>query len=383
MYRCVIVGAGMAGMSCALKLKESGVPYAIVSPNIGGRVCYLPQYEMNFGAVFTMRGYKYARKILTPSAPVLPSYLDLECHKVPGRGYGVLSSAIVGAVPELLHFMNYLVKTFKPHYEKFKLACEQHEMREAIAADRYIAELFLLSADQLIEREKFPKAADVLVSQFVHACTGTSIHLLNALDYLNCAMGLIDTAERFTFDSNAMQEQLEAGDVLIDSVTSVEKLEGGWRVRTAGGRELEAENLVMASPADVTRDLIAPIVGKYRIRRASELHAYKVAGTIRPAYAAHALHLFDESIPLINIGTRPDGAYEVFTCKPMSMDAFFFDGYEVLHVQDWPRALFTNPSIILDQCLGDGLYRAGDHNALGLEPAAISGVFVANKILEG
>ena len=32
----------------------------------------------------------------------------------------------------------------------------------------------------------------------------------------------------------------------------------------------------------------------------------------------------------------------------------------------------------IKQC---GIDRAGDHNALGMEPAAISGLFVANKIL--
>lgn len=381
MENTIIVGAGMAGMSCALKLKESGRPYTIVSPNIGGRVCYLTQYEMNFGAVFTMRGYKHARKILTPDKPVLPTYLDLECHKVLGRGYGVTSSAMVGAAPEIARFMKYLTDTFKPHYEKFKQSCEIMEVREALAADSYMSSLLAMSADELIVKERFPKAADVLVSQFVHACTGSSIHDLNALDYLNCAMGLVDTAERFTFDSHAMLKKLEdGGRVLLESAAKVEKIEGGWRVTTEGGTQLEAENLVMTSPADVTRDLLAPIVGDYEIRNASQLYAYKVRGRIRPAYAAHKLHLFDESIPLINIGARPDGAYEVFTCEPLDMGLFFRE-YEIEKRVDWPKALFTNPSIIIDQCLGDGLYRAGDHNALGMEPAAISGVFVANRIL--
>jgi hypothetical protein len=45
------------------------------------------------------------------------------------------------------------------------------------------------------------------------------------------------------------------------------------------------------------------------------------------------------------------------------------------------QALFTNPSIVLDQDLGPNLYMAGDHNGLGMEPAAISGIYAANRIL--
>lgn len=379
----IIVGAGMAGMTCALRLKEAGAPYVVVSDTIGGRVLYLPEHEMNFGAVFTMRGYRHARKILTPARPVLPSYFDLECHQTLGRGYGVASGTVLGAVPQLVRFMRYLMGTFKPHYEKFKQACETTEMRDAIEADPVIADLLATPANELIAREGFPKAADVLVSQNVHACTGSRIGSLNALDYLNCAMGLVDTAERFTFDAAAMRSELEeGGKVVLDSATSVERIEGGWRVTTAGGVSLEGERLVVATPADVARDLLEPIVGPYEIRNASELHAYKVSGHIRPEYAGHDLHLFDESLPLINIGARPDGAYEVFTCEPMDMGVFFLDGYQVIHRVDWPKALFTNPSTILDQDLGGGLYRIGDHNALGLEPAAISGVFAANRILE-
>lgn len=379
----IIVGAGIAGMSCALKLQEAGYPYTLISDTIGGRICYRPEHHMNFGAVFYMKGYTHARELLTPAKAVLPSLFDLECHAELGRGYGVLSGRVIGAAPELLSFLRYLKCTFGTHYARFKVACETHEMSEALAHDPYMQELFDTSATDFIAQHHFEKAANAVVSQFVHACTGSSIGALNALDYLNCAMGLVDTAMRFTFDAEAMRDQLDRkpGSVVDQRVAGVERAEAGWRVRTEAGAAYEASKLVLATPADVTQRLLEPIIGPYEIRQASTLHAYKVSGAIKQDYAGHRLHLFDERIPLINISARDDGAYEVFTCEPLDM-GIFFDDYEVLWRKDWGHALFTTPSIVLDQDLGDGLYRAGDHNALGLEPAAISGIFVANRIIE-
>lgn len=376
----IIVGAGMAGMTCACKLKEAGLHYTLVSPNIGGRIKYLKEYEMNFGAVFYMKRYTNARKLLVPGKLVLPSFFDLECHKTLGKGYGVLSTTMIAAVPQLIRFLKYLTKTFQPQYSAFKSDCETMEMRAAMAKSPYIKELFETSATDLIERERFPKAAEAVVSQFVYACTGTKISLLNALDYLNCAQGIIDSATRFSFDAEATEEILaENNRVIKTSVTNIKRADQGWSITTAENEEHCCKNLVLASPADVTERLLEPITGPYETRAASELHAYKVRGRIKPEYAGHPLHLFDQNIPLINIGKRPDNAYEVFTCKPLDM-GIFFDEYTIEHRVDWPQALFTHPSLLLDQSLGDGLYRAGDHNALGLEPAAISGIFVANEI---
>lgn len=379
----IVVGAGIAGMTCALKLQEMNIPYTVISENVGGRICYLDEYEMNFGAVFYMKGYRYTRQILTPLKKVLPSYFDLECHGELGRGYGVLSPEILGSADELVGFIAYLKEAFEPSYAKYKRDCETMDVPEAMEANPYIAKLFQISADELVRTLKIEKTAKALVSQFVYACTGTQISELNGLDYLVCAMGIIDDATRFTFDSADMAKRLAegTGSYVKASVVSVAREDDGWCITTSDGATFRARNLVMASPADVTQRLLEPVLGTYEIRDASKLYAYKVKGKIKNDYAGHDLHLFDQSIPLINIGARPDGMYEVFTCKPLDM-GIFFDKFEIVHREDWEHALFTHPSIILKQDIGNGLYRIGDHNALGLEPAAISGIFAANRIAQ-
>ena len=59
----------------------------------------------------------------------------------------------------------------------------------------------------------------------------------------------------------------------------------------------------------------------------------------------------------------------------------YFDEYEIVGKKHWPQAMFTGATEATPQNLAPGLIMAGDVNGLGMEPAAISGVYAANKIL--
>ncbi len=391
----IIVGGGMAGMTCALKLQDEGRPYLMITENMGGRICYRKEHNMNFGAVFFMKGYHHAKNILAADKPVLPSYFALECHRELGRGYGVLSGPMLGALPSLIRFLWFMSRHFRPNYEQFKKDCESMEMREAMEKTPFIKELFERSATDFLKERKFDKAAKVLSSQFVYACTGSPIETLNALDYCNCAMGLIDTPMRFYFDADGMQEHLSSGGgaVEFDTVTAIQRLTpddvtaattkdaARWEVETAQGKRYTARNLVVATPTYITQKLLEEISPLGPIREASVLYAYKVQGDLKEEYTHHELHLFDEQCPITNMGARDDGAYELFTCEQVDL-GMFFNSYEELARVDWPHALYTHPSILIDQKREEGLYLCGDHNALGLEPTAISGIYAAKLVME-
>jgi len=127
---------------------------------------------------------------------------------------------------------------------------------------------------------------------------------------------------------------------------------------------------------------VKPVVKIPQIRNASVLWAYLVRGTMKPRYQKAVVHIFADGIPIIFTRKRTESEWEVFTEKEIDM-AEYFDQYEIVESVLWPKALFTNPNIVLDQDLADNLYMAGDHNGLGMEPAAISGIYAANRIIKG
>ena len=382
-HETIIVGGGAAGMNCAIKLQEAGRPYLMLTDRMGGRIMYRKDLQMNFGAVFYFGSYRHMKKILTPGPKVLPSLFQGCCHLDANTQYTALGARTLRHGAQLLKFMKFMRYDFGPHYQQFKDDCEVMQVKDALEKNPYVKELFFMTADQLVAREGIEKIAEDLVSQFAHGCTGSRIATLSALDYLNCVQGLVQELKRFTFDEDAMTERLRGGKgaVEFDKVVAVRKGDGGvYTVETDSGASYTAGNVVVATPADVTAQIVAPVVQLPQIRNASVLYAHLIRGRMKARYRNHIVHIFADHIPIIFTAKRREGEYEVFTEQQIDLGEYF-DTYEVVECVHWSKALFTNPNIVLEQDLAENLYMAGDHNGLGMEPAAISGIYAANRIL--
>jgi hypothetical protein len=57
------------------------------------------------------------------------------------------------------------------------------------------------------------------------------------------------------------------------------------------------------------------------------------------------------------------------------------DRFDVLSMVTWEKAMYVFGKAYLEQQYDDGLFVAGDHNGLGLEPTAISGIYAANRVI--
>lgn len=400
-YETIVLGAGAAGMNCCLELQKANREYLLVSPNIGGRICNDEQRHMNYGAVFYFGTYKYmlASGLLKGTVDVLPKLSMGQCHHDNGKSYEPVSATTVADAPSLFSYMRWMRDTFIPRYAAFKDNCCTMEVSAALEKDPIIKELYTESAEHFIERMKFGPICHDLISMFAHACTGTKIRDLTALDYLNTVqpltmkiigvppLNLLFDLKRFDFDSEGVKARLAqgSGEVLIGEAASVAKADGSWVVRVDGDM-LTCENLVMATPAHITAQLLAEgaDVPPLDIRKASQLTGYLIRGKARPGYAEHTVHLFDDTIPIIYIAKRLDSDYEIFTEVDFEEGNKFdqyFESWEVLGKKYWEYALYTAAHEALPQNLAPGLIMAGDVNGLGMEPAAISGIYAANKIL--
>lgn len=396
----IIVGAGVAGMNCALELQAAGRPYLMISETVGGRIDNDEARHMNYGAVFHFGNYHHMldpkKGIITSTTDVLPSLTQGACNRG-DKHWAALSATTAKHLPSLWRWMSFMRKEFLPHYERFKKNCETMQVSAALKLDPFMDQLYHETAEQMINRLNVKPICDDLVSQFAHACTGTPPRLLSALDYCNCvqpltiklpSMKLVMSLKRFDFDSAAMERKLggENGSFVRDSVSHVERAGAAWRIRTSSGIEASCDNLVLATPADVTARLLAPVaeVADIGVRNASVLYAYYLKGTPKPRYAKHVVNIFDDTTPIIFIANRGNGEYEIFTevefADSRKLDEYF-ESWEIIGQRYWPQALFTNPNLVTDQNPAPGLVLAGDQNGLGMEPAAISGVYAANKVM--
>ncbi len=372
----LIVGGGMAGMFCAMRLKEAGLPFLMLTERLGGRVMYKPEFKMNFGAVFYFDNYHNVRKILAPGPRVIKSLSQILFHRSDSDRYTALSFRVFKQCWQLLKFMRFM-KTFSTHYETYKKNCESMQVKDALKADPFMEQLFFKTAKQLISELGVAEACGESVSLFAYACTGARVDTLTGFDYCYLAQGLLMPIHYFTFDEDAMRQRL--GAVEFDSAAKVDKTAGGYEVTTATGKVFRAKNLVIATSADAAKQLI----DLPKIRSASQLFAYLVKGEIKDKFRGRDIHLFSDTSPIIYLAKRDEGEdmYEIYANVPLSL-VEYFDRHSVLWVQEWPQAIYTHPALVLDQDLGDNLFMAGDHNGMGMEPAAISGIYAANRIIE-
>ncbi len=374
MEKTIIIGGGIAGMSCALRFLEEKQDFLLITPNLGGRIKYSEQYRVNYGAYFVMSSYTNARRLVSRGSWINPA--DACFHNSPVKRFKLVSLNTLQCLPELLHFAWQLSK-FSVHYAAFKQRCLHMPLKQALQVDDYMDALFLMPAGEFIRLQKFPRAASDYVAKFAYACTGATPEQLNALDFMNVSMGMLIPINRLVFDLAAMEKRFE-GHLLMDTVSSLERQSDHFNLGLGSGKNLQAGNVVAATPAHITRELL----GLPEIREACSFHVFHIRAVLKPLYRGSSLNLFPAGSDLMLISREFDGTYLVYGLKMDTDLGQIAESWEVITMVDWEHAMYVYGKSLMEQQAGEGLFIAGDHNGLGLEPAAISGIYAANQVMK-
>lgn len=372
----IIVGGGMAGMSCARRLVDAGRDALIITEELGGRVCYDPVLRNNFGAVFCMENYDNSFKIVDRNGLLDVSLGSLMLHSSPGHEFKGISATMISSVPQLLKFRSFMNKQFMPEYARYKKDCETMPAQKAFEKHPQIKRYYYMRASDLIDELGINKIADNFINKFAYACTGSKIHELNALDFLNVAQGVVVKLYNFTFDQDKYIESVK-GRVVFGSVIAVAKAsDGSWNVTTKDGQSFTCQNLVVATTGLTAQKLL----GIDEIRQPTKLVSYLVKAQPNAEIAQAKAHYYSDEYDVIAVAERAPGEFNVFSRTEIDPSTLFTK-HEVLGMRSWPEALFTYGDSILKQDWDVNCYIAGDVNGLGVEPAAISGIYAANRIL--
>ena len=375
-FQTIIIGGGSAGISCALKLEEQKRDFLVITDTLGGRLCYSEKEKVNFGAYFVMKNYHFAKKFVTKKTWINP--FSVTFHNNESHYFNTISWHSVKRFPELLRFYRALY-TFIKHYEPYKQRCLTMPQREAMAADPYINELFHKPASDFIREKKFEQAAVDYVSKFSYACTGVNMENITALDMMNCCMGLGVPIHRFSFDAKKIESRL-GNRVYHDKVINIKLENDSYVLNTSSGKEYHAKNIVLATPAAETKKLLNLDIP---LRKTCQLYVYHIEAILKDKYSGKQMNVFSFESPIIFTAIMDDGSYLVYSRdNDISLLSKVCSRYKLLGQMKWDKAMYVYGDAYLEQQYGEGIYVAGDHNGLGLEPAAISGVYAANQILK-
>lgn len=372
----LVIGAGIAGLSAAHRLIGADADVLVVSDTVGGRTLYDKDQGVNYGTYFVMKDYDHAKKFVSVTDWINP--LSCRFFDEDGASYPTLSLNTLKRSPGFLAFLAGMAQ-FIRHYAKFKKNCEVVSQREAMALDPYIQKLYDQPASAWIAEHRIGGFAKDYISKFSYACTGVDSEAINALDFCNVTHGLVLQMNLFTFDAEE-QERALGEHFVKDRVVSYEEKNGTHTVKTEQGNLFHARNIIFATPAFETAELLG--LETAALRATSALYVENIRGTIRPGFDAQDMNLFPFTSPVIFTARQPGGTYLVYSREPEIDKEELFSKWELLGRKDWKKAEYVVGNAYLEQQYGPSTFVAGDHNGLGLEPAAISGIYAANQVLK-
>lgn len=394
----VVVGAGLAGLTCALTLEEAGVPVRVLeaSDAVGGRV-----RTDEVDGFLLDRGFQ----VLNPAYPTLRSLVDLEALDLQP-----FTNAVACRSPRREELVILADVRREPQLIRQTFASGKLHPSSIGALVRWSSPALrkdwsLYDPDDVTRAEAMDRAG--LVGPLRKVVDGFLSGVLLEDDGSTSNAFALLLARTFLRGSSAvpgggmqrLPEQLAAGlRSPVELGTPVESVSAG-RVRTAGGESIEAELVVVATDPQTAGELTgrpAPqgkgvtthwyavdepptdldvIVLDQCDREVGPVLNSVVMSNAAPGYAPEGRHLVQAS-SLLRWGQDPVGDADVQS-HLAELYATDTAGWELLRRDDIPYALPHQPAPFTGRArleVEPGLILAGDHMDTGsLEGAMASG----------
>ena len=372
-YETVIVGGGIAGLACAHRLHDSQRSFLLVTEDVGGRIRTSEDGTVNLGAYYVRDDYDNVNQFVDRGRRIERR------HILRGDPDGSFTRR---DLPLLLHPLQAvrffrLMREFLRHYETFKQNCAVMSQAQAIRADPLLYDLYRESATLFIKRNRIEDIARSYLAPAVQGTAFTSVDRLTAFTLLVGVLPLIVPMYEFAFRFDVLTAGFEDA-LLIDSVTAVTPTDDGYSIQTLNSGTVSADNVVVATPTDVS----ARLLDLGRVKRPIDAHMFLVRGILRRPWTQATFTLFPDGDPILAIARQTGGSTLFCSVSDDPDFAQYFTTWDVVEHHHWNPAFHLEGDTLLECEQAPGLYLVGDHNVCNLEDAYITGTYAANRILD-
>lgn len=370
----IIIGGGIAGLACARRLHDSGRSFRLITENIGGRVRTSADGAVNLGAYYVTRDYAHVNQFVDRGRrigrrPILR-----------GIGNGSFSRSdlpLLVHLPQTLRFRR-LIRRFHRHYETYKRDCESMSQAQAIRADPLLWKLYNEPAREFIRRHQIKDLARLYLGPYAQGTAFASLDRLSAFTMLVGVLPTIVPIFEYTFRFDDLTAGFDDA-IVFDSAIRLTRSVDHHLVHTASGQTFTADNVVVATPIGVSARLLDLGVLKDSI----DAHMFVVEGRLRSPWAQASFSLFPEGDEMCAIAQQANGQILIVSVSEQLDFARLFDTWEIIEHHHWDPAFHLDGNALLECEQGSGLYLIGDHNVCTLEDSYITGIYAADRILDG
>lgn len=359
----IIIGGGMAGIGAARTLKVRGIPFVMISPDVGGDVV-------------SDRGANLGAYLLTPSAQKLMPFLKPE--KRVWFGNTVVGSRPLyrGMLSPALLPLWHRFRKFRKEWDGFHRDVMRLGETEAFAKRPFLRKLWGRSSAAFAKNEGERKWLRDVVDPVVRMCTLAEVDQLSAFEYGHIAMHIDVPVHTFTFDA-AMACYGWDRQIVRDRVNAVRKTKEGWSVQTGRHGVFRASRVIVAVGTH-TAKAISGLPRRSTVPMAAAT-VWHLTGSVSLTHPSN-LHVFLKNHPLYFLHQQEDGTYIVATKKDALPPTSIFRTEKILFQKRWKRAFPVGKRVWAPQKWKSGLCAIDDRDVVGMEDAYRTGVWAAESV---
>lgn len=371
--KTIIVGGGVAGLACAHKLTQSGDnDFVLLSENLGGRVITSPDHQVNYGAFYVHIDYKN----LIPFVKLKRRIKSQNISIFFGNEWrSLLNLRNWSHMWSLLRFLWFLRK-FRSRYGRFRRACEVLSQKAAMGRDPWLENQFHSSAFETIKQLGIEFWTERFFESLIRSTAFLDVRQISSFYFAACCLPVITPVHEFELQIQQLTEPFRSA-IRTTKVIGITKTHKTWRVETDSAGCLHGENLVLATPISVTKELIAV---EEPTNPAVAIYMLHLKGRLRPEYTQHDFYMLPREGDDIVLVREPNQTMLLYSRNPSPDATPYFESFEVITRKHWDPAFFIGTQI-LESEQGNGLFLIGDHSICSLEDAFITGLFAANRII--
>jgi len=373
-HETVIVGGGIAGLACGRQLHDHQQRFLLITESIGGRLRRSADGTANLGAYYVRGDYTHVNQFVDRGRRIRRRNI---LRGIDAESFSNSDLPLVMHVPETVRFLR-LMREFRRHYASFQRDCLQSSQKAAIEGDPYLASLYRQPAREFVQRHRIETIARTYLAPAIHGTGFTQVDGLTAFTLMVAVLPTVVPMFEYTFRPDHLTEGFE-GQLLFGSVASITRTDDGYSVHTRDSGTHYAQNVVVATPAAVSATLLD--VGP--MKRPISARMFLVRGRLLEPWAKTIVTLFPPGDTTFALAKQVDGS-TVFCSASENPDfAKYFADWTVVEHVVWDPAFHLVGDELLDCEQGPGLFLIGDHNVCTLEDAYITGLYAANRILDG
>lgn len=369
----VIIGGGVAGLGCARTLQTAGIPFTLITKELGGRITESTNHTVNYGAYYVTADYQHILPLVQRGRRI--SLLNVQFHQ-PDQTYSMLGLRAIHYLPQLLRLRR-LLRIFRKHLRQLRQDALVEEQSVLIQRDPYLWELVNQSAPDFVGEHRLTGLFQDYIEEALYATDFVSLAEVQAFDLLWLAQPLITPTYEYSFDVTPIIQPFQQS-IVLDEVIKIDASAHGYEVTTAKAETNTCRYVILAVPTMIMQQLLHTTDGKKPV----SAFMYHLDGQLKTAYAKLRYNVFDDHNRLVTIAAQPDGTYLVYTRTPWQDFSELFYNYTMITQKIWDPAFNVIGPALTKQKRGQGLYVAGEHNICTLEDSYISGVYAAHQIIK-